>query len=141
MVQLLDSDIKTREVLESHNVRFHYPGETENKLYADGHFLFTVPSDFTYNRVGYASDEFDDLAALELGQRQAAELAIEGFLADGQLVAALGLEQRPAGTAAVDQEGIAEEFDQAREGKQVFVAVAAVLGVEVVQEIGIEDVA
>ncbi|MFH0342864.1 MAG: hypothetical protein ACHBNF_12210, partial [Chromatiales bacterium] len=60
---------ETRKILESHNVRFHYPGETENKLFADGHFLFTVPSDFTYNRVGYASEEFDDLDALELGQQ------------------------------------------------------------------------
>ena len=56
--------VETRKVLESHNVRFHYPGETENKLFSDGHFLFTVPSDFTYNRVGYASEEFDDLDAL-----------------------------------------------------------------------------
>jgi hypothetical protein len=37
---------ETRKALESHSVRFHDPGETENnKLFSDGHFLFTVPSD------------------------------------------------------------------------------------------------
>jgi hypothetical protein len=64
------SDVKeTRKTLESHNIRFHYPGEIQNAFYANDHFSFTFPSDFTYNRVGYTSFEMEDYDSLEIGQR------------------------------------------------------------------------
>lgn len=64
------SDLKeTRDVLESQNIRFEYPGDTENRLYTTEPFLFTVPSDFTYNRVGYTSSDMEDYDSLQLGRR------------------------------------------------------------------------
>ncbi|MEM9659892.1 MAG: hypothetical protein AAF961_16130, partial [Planctomycetota bacterium] len=60
---------QTRDVLESHNIRFHYPGEVENRFFANEHFYFTFPSDFTYNRIGYTSFEMDDYDALGIGDR------------------------------------------------------------------------
>ncbi len=60
---------ETRKVLESHNIRFHYPGETENAFYANEHFWFTFPSDFTFNRIGYTSFGMDDYDALQFGER------------------------------------------------------------------------
>ncbi len=60
---------ETRKALESHNIRFHYPGEVENSFYANDHFTFTFPSDFTYNRIGYTSFEMEDYDALKIGQR------------------------------------------------------------------------
>ena len=60
---------ETRKTLESHNVRFHYPGETENTFYANDHFWFSYPSDFTFNRIGYTSFGMDDYDALQLGER------------------------------------------------------------------------
>lgn len=59
----------TREILESHNVRFHYPHETENSFFSNSHFNFTFPSSMTGNRVGYMPSDTFDLDQLELGQR------------------------------------------------------------------------
>lgn len=59
---------QTQSLLESHNIRFEYPGDTENPLYTLPTLRFTVPSDFTTNRVGYASINFDDPLALGLGE-------------------------------------------------------------------------
>ena len=59
---------ETCKILESHNIRFHYPGEVDNRLFANDHFLFSFPSDFTYNRIGYTSFGFEDYDALQLGQ-------------------------------------------------------------------------
>lgn len=64
----LDLDA-TRETLESHNVRFHYPDETENSFFSNRHFNFTFPSSMTGNRVGYMPADTFDLESLELGQR------------------------------------------------------------------------
>ena len=58
----------TRDTLESHNIRFEYPGEVENPFYTADHFLWTVPSDNTTNRVGYTDSDLSDLDALSLGQ-------------------------------------------------------------------------
>jgi hypothetical protein len=58
---------ETRTLLESHNIRFEYPGDTENHLYTNDPFVFTVPSDFTYNRVGYTNSDMDDYDSLMLG--------------------------------------------------------------------------
>lgn len=55
------------KILESHNIRFEYPGDTENPFYTLDAFLFTVPSDFTYNRVGYTESNLDEYDSLRLG--------------------------------------------------------------------------
>ncbi|MCA9103745.1 MAG: hypothetical protein KDA63_21480 [Planctomycetales bacterium] len=60
---------ETRGILESHNIRFHYPDEVDNSFYANDHFTFSCPSDFTYNRIGYTSFDMDDFDSLRLGQR------------------------------------------------------------------------
>jgi hypothetical protein len=60
---------ETRKILESHNIRFHYPDETENKFFSNRHFIFSQPSSLTGNRVGYMPTNTFDLDELELGQR------------------------------------------------------------------------
>ncbi len=65
------------EVLEEQNIRFEYPGDTENPFYTSQGFLFTTPSDATCNRVGYSGHDFTDPDSLGLGDRielSAAEL-------------------------------------------------------------------
>ena len=64
-----DSTKAVREALEPQNIRFVYPGETENAFYAGEHLTFTTMSDFTYNRVGYVDVEMDDLDALGFGEK------------------------------------------------------------------------
>lgn len=59
---------KTREVLESHNIRFNYHHETKNPFFTESHFTFTFPSDYTNNRVGYSELDIDDHDAMQLGQ-------------------------------------------------------------------------
>jgi len=58
----------TREILESHNIRFNYHHETNNALFTDSAFTFTFPSDYTWNRVGYCQADIADLASLNLGE-------------------------------------------------------------------------
>jgi len=58
---------ETCKILESHNVRFEYSGDTENRIYTNEPFLFSVPSDFTYNRIGYTESELEDYDSLQLG--------------------------------------------------------------------------
>lgn len=60
---------ETRKILETHNIRFHYPDETENKFFSNRHFNFTQPSSLTGNRVGYLPMDDFDMDRLELGQR------------------------------------------------------------------------
>ena len=60
---------ETRNILESHNIRFHYPDETENKFFSNRHFNFTLPSSITGNRTGYMPTDTFDQEVLELGQR------------------------------------------------------------------------
>ena len=60
---------ETRKVLESHNIRFHYPDETENKFFSNPHFYFTFPSSITGNRVGYTPRGSYDIEAMEIGER------------------------------------------------------------------------
>ncbi|SMG65344.1 conserved hypothetical protein, partial [methanotrophic bacterial endosymbiont of Bathymodiolus sp.] len=63
-------DLKeTRSILETHNIRFHYPDETENKFFSNCHFNFTQPSSLTGNRVGYLQTDAFEMERLELGQR------------------------------------------------------------------------
>ncbi|QEG37190.1 hypothetical protein [Bythopirellula goksoeyrii] len=60
---------ETCKVLESHNVRFVYDGDEENRLYTNKPFAFTEPSDFTFNRVGYTEADLEDYDELNLGTR------------------------------------------------------------------------
>jgi hypothetical protein len=63
-------DLKeTRRVLRSHEIRFHDPGEERDPFFANEHFTFTVPSDFTGNRIGYTSINLDDTDAIGFGQK------------------------------------------------------------------------
>ncbi|WP_171133810.1 hypothetical protein [Ruegeria sp. HKCCA5014] len=63
-----DLDTLTR-TLEDQNIRFEYSGETENPFYSAQGFRFTTPSDFTCNRIGYSSLDFNDTDSLGLGER------------------------------------------------------------------------
>jgi hypothetical protein len=58
-----------KPILEDQNVRFEYPGDTENPFYTSDRFLFSVPSDFTCNRVAYSDLDFNDPRSLGLGDR------------------------------------------------------------------------
>ena len=60
---------ETRKILESHEIRFHYPNEEENPFFANEHFTFTVPSDFTGNRVGYTDFDLSDVEGICAGQQ------------------------------------------------------------------------
>lgn len=60
---------ETRKTLESHNIRFHYPDETENPFFSNTHFNFTFPSSITGNRVGYTAGDTFDGQGLELGEQ------------------------------------------------------------------------
>jgi hypothetical protein len=69
----------TCKILEEHAVRFEYSGEVENPFYAGENFLFSMPSDFTGNRIGYSGNDFSDPDSLNLGGRivlSAAETAL-----------------------------------------------------------------
>jgi hypothetical protein len=59
----------TRDILESHNIRFHYPDETENRFFSNPHFYFTFPSSITGNRVGYTPRGSYDIEAMVIGER------------------------------------------------------------------------
>jgi hypothetical protein len=59
----------TRSTLEDQSVRFEYPGEVENPFYATDGFLFSMPSDFSGNRVGYSGLDFNDPDSLGLGDK------------------------------------------------------------------------
>ena len=60
---------ETRNILESHNIRFHYPDETENSFFSNRHFNFSLPSSLTGNRIGYMPTDTFDQEQLELGQK------------------------------------------------------------------------
>lgn len=60
---------QTRSVLEEQSVRFEYAGEVENPFYASKGFLFSMPSDFTGNRIGYTAMNTNDPDSLELGDK------------------------------------------------------------------------
>jgi len=60
---------ETQKTLESHNIRFHYPDETENRFFSNTHFAFSFPSSITGNRVGYMPEDTFSIEELELGKR------------------------------------------------------------------------
>jgi len=58
---------ETRRVLQSHEIRFHEPEDEANAFFANEHFAFTYPSDFTGNRVGYTALDLNDVEAIGAG--------------------------------------------------------------------------
>lgn len=60
---------ETRKILESHNIRFHYPDETENKFFSNEHFYFSFPSSITGNRIGYTPVGTYEMESPDIGQR------------------------------------------------------------------------
>ena len=67
---------ETQKTLESHNIRFHYPHETENSFFSNPHFMFTFPSSITGNRVGYMPEDTFSVDELEIGMRIQLDAAI-----------------------------------------------------------------
>ena len=60
---------EVQSVLESQEIRFLAPGEERNPFFSCEHFRFTVPSDFTGNRVGYTEVDLADHDAIVLGAK------------------------------------------------------------------------
>ncbi len=56
-----------RKTLESQYIRLEEKGDTKNQIFTADNMLFSTVSDFTGNRVGYSSAEFDDPSSLALG--------------------------------------------------------------------------
>ncbi len=59
---------ETQKVLESHDIRFHTPEEEGNAFFANAHFTFSYPSDFTGNRIGYTALDLNDVEEIGAGQ-------------------------------------------------------------------------
>ncbi len=107
-----------RGALEDQAVRFEYPGEVENPFYTAEGFLFSMPSDFTGNRIGYSGHDFNDPDSLGLGGRfalTAAEQARLNAAADfaessgvGELL--LGIDHMATRILAADREDAILEF-------------------------------
>lgn len=109
---------ETRKVLESHNIRFHYPNETENQFFSNPHFYFTFPSSITGNRVGYTPRGRYDIEAMEIGQRfqltddEASRLAKASATADekGAAPLILGVDHMASRILAGEREDAILEF-------------------------------
>lgn len=71
---------ETQKTLESHNIRFHYPDETENRFLSNTHFAFTFPSSITGNRVGYMPEDTFSIEELEIGEPVQLDAATLGAL-------------------------------------------------------------
>ncbi len=107
-----------RGTLEDQAVRFEYQGEVENPFYTEDGFLFTMPSDFTGNRVGYSPLDFNDPDSLGLGGRfelTPAEQSLLDSAADfaessgvGELL--LGIDHMATRILAADREDAILEF-------------------------------
>jgi hypothetical protein len=62
-------DLKeTVKILSSQEVRFHTPDEEANPFFANEHFTFSYPSDFTGNRIGYSAVDLDDIDRIGAGE-------------------------------------------------------------------------
>lgn len=59
---------ETRKVLQAHEIRFHQPEDEANAFFANAHFAFSYPSDFTGNRVGYTAIDLNDIEAIGAGR-------------------------------------------------------------------------
>ncbi|MDF2368502.1 hypothetical protein, partial [Sneathiella sp.] len=112
-----DND-EIRKVLEDQAARFEYKGEVENPFYAADGFLFTMPSDFTGNRIGYSGHDFNDPDSLGLGGRYELTPAEQGELDEaaafaessgvGELL--LGVDHMATRILAADREDAILEF-------------------------------
>ncbi|PHQ71518.1 MAG: hypothetical protein COB93_03100 [Sneathiella sp.] len=108
----------TRSVLEEQSVRFEYAEDVENPFYANDGFLFTMPSDFTGNRVGYSSLDMNDPDSLGLGGKFAltaaeqAELAAAAAFGEASGVTSLllGIDHLASRILAPDREDAILEF-------------------------------
>ncbi len=59
---------ETERILGSHDIRFEARGGAKNALLNSDAFAFTVPSDYTGNRIGYSERDLHDTAALPHGE-------------------------------------------------------------------------
>lgn len=59
---------ETVKILSSQEVRFHTPDEEANPFFANEHFTFSYPSDFTGNRIGYSAVDLDDINQIGAGE-------------------------------------------------------------------------
>ena len=57
----------TKRILKAHDVRFHEAEDETNPFFANEHFAFTYPSDFTGNRIGYTELDLNDVTAIGAG--------------------------------------------------------------------------
>ena len=71
---------ETRKILESQDIRFYNHDEEANKFFANQHFTFTIPSDYTGNRVGYCDEDLNDLKVLDLGEKLELTAEEQGLL-------------------------------------------------------------
>ncbi len=60
---------ETQKILQSHDIRFHMPGETQNNFFNNEHFVFTTQSDYTGNRLGYMELDIENYADLQIGEQ------------------------------------------------------------------------
>ncbi|MCR9215419.1 MAG: hypothetical protein NXI13_17020 [Proteobacteria bacterium] len=75
------SDIAAaRGILEEQSIRFEYPGDVENPFYASKTVQFTMPSDFTGNRIGYSNMDMNDPDSLALGEKMELSAADQSVL-------------------------------------------------------------
>lgn len=58
----------TQRILESHDMRFELQGSHQNNFFNNAHFIFTVPSAYTSNRIGYTQANTHDFDALNIGE-------------------------------------------------------------------------
>jgi hypothetical protein len=64
------ADIKeTQRILEDQDIRFKQHHETRNPFFTESGVVFTFPSDFTWNRVGYTELDIDDHDGLRFGEK------------------------------------------------------------------------
>ncbi len=107
-----------RKILEDQAARFEYKGEVENPFYSADGFLFSMPSDFTGNRIGYSGLEFNDPDSLGLGGRNNIKTTKQGKL-DGEADFAessgvgellLGVDHMATRILAADREDAILEF-------------------------------
>ena len=61
--------LKTKSILTEQGFNFVDPNYVRNSLYINPFMSFTRMSDFTYNRLGYTSNDLHDIDAFELGQQ------------------------------------------------------------------------
>ena len=59
---------KTKDILKAHDIRFHEECSLKSSFYCNRHFLFTTPSPYTFNRIGYTHSNLLDFKNLKIGK-------------------------------------------------------------------------